>query len=205
MDRTAAVTGGCASRAVPAMWCSEPTDRSRSWPARSWDSGASSLWSIGRRRRSRPSVGLVSTISLRRWHVWRGHLGRATWRRATAALQSRGDRDGDDVVGDHGDASGSRSQADLRVFEHRVGHGVVDASALGARGSRTRRPPGGGVHVARGRGAGRADRDRPCATVAADRAARGASMCRSHRTAVMSIAVCSSETPGPPTWIVVGA
>jgi hypothetical protein len=187
------------------MWCRESADRSWSWPARSWDPGPRGLWSTGRRRRPRPRVGFVSSISLRRRRVWRGHLGRASWCRATPALQSRGGRDGDDVVGNHGDAARVRSQADLRVVEYVVGHGVVDASPLGARGSRAREPPGGDVHVARGRCTCRANRDRPRATVATDRAARGASMCRSPRTIVMSIAVCSSERTGPPTWIVVRA
>jgi hypothetical protein len=205
MDRAPAVSGGCASRAVPALWCREPADGSRPWPPRSWASGPRGLWPTGRRRGSRSSVGVVSTISLRRRHVSRGHLGRAAWRRTTPALQSRGDRDGDDVVGDHGDASGSHSEAGLRVAEYVMGDGVVDTSPMGARGTRTRGPSGRGVHVARGRCACRADRDRSCATVAADRAARGASMCRSYRTVVMSIAVCSLAMTGPPTWIVVGA
>ena len=205
MALTAAVTRSSPSRAVSSMRCREQADRRRSWPARSRDAGPRGVWPGGRRCESRSRLGLMSTISLRRRHVWCGPLGRAARRRTAAALQSRGDRDGDDDVGDPGTRPRQGTGANLRVAERGVGHRVVDPTPMGARAACTRRYAGGRIHVARGRRAGRADRDRPRATVATDRATRGASMCRSHRTVVMSIVVCSSETTGPPTWIVVGA
>ena len=78
-------------------------------------------------------MGAVSSVSVRR--VRRGDVGGATWGLAAAALQPRGDRDGDDAVGGPGAAAGTRSRADLRLSERGVGHGVVDPSAMGPRGA----------------------------------------------------------------------
>src|SRR6185295_8039459 len=45
------------------------------------------------------------------------------------------------------------------------------------------------------------DRDRPGATVVAEGATRGASVCRGQCNAVMAIAACSSGRTSPPRWI----